>query len=66
MPRAAKIRSRATTQHHERLYRQAWRRGQISDEPRCDYCDRVLTMQDCTLDHIIPIGLPGATDAEPN
>lgn len=66
MPRAAKTRSKATTQHHERLYRQAWRRGQLSDDPRCDYCDLPMTMQTATLDHIIPMGLPGATDTEIN
>ena len=66
MPKIAKIRNKSTTQHRERIYRQAWRRGQLSDDPRCDYCDLTMTMQTATLDHIIPMGLPGATDTEAN
>lgn len=39
------------------LSRWAWREYQLAIDPRCDYCDKALTSESATVDHIIPLAV---------
>jgi HNH endonuclease len=45
-----------------RMRRRAFRESQLATDPSCGYCGRPLTLNDSTVDHVIPLSEGGADD----